>query len=216
MSDDLIFREVDEEVRRDRYEALFRRYGVYLGAAAVLIVAGTVGFVVWQNWQQSEQLQQGGRFEVALGLLEADRPADAAQSFEALAAEGGDGYRALAGMQAAAARAAAGERAAALAAYDRLRADSSLPADQRDLAAIKAALIAIELEGGKAALDRISPVADGEGAFRNAAREIRAAALLKNGDRDAAIAELKALAQDASTGDGQRARVQQFLRALGA
>ena len=52
MSDQL-FREVDEEVRQDRLQDLWKRYGIYAAVAAVLIVAGTIAFVLWRDAPQS-------------------------------------------------------------------------------------------------------------------------------------------------------------------
>ena len=42
MSD--IFREVDEEIRHERYKRLWDRFGPYLIAVALLIVVGTAAF----------------------------------------------------------------------------------------------------------------------------------------------------------------------------
>lgn len=44
MSD--IFQEVEEDVRRERYEKLWKKYGNYIIALAVLIVAGVAAFQV--------------------------------------------------------------------------------------------------------------------------------------------------------------------------
>lgn len=216
MSDDLIFREVDEEVRRDRATEMARRYGPYAIAVVVLVIAATAAVVGWREYTAAEQQAQGARFEQAMLLLEQEKPAEAAEIFEALVAEGSEGYRALAGQQAAAARAAAGDDAGALSAYDRIRSDTALPDDQRDLAAIKAAMLALKLEGPGGATDRLEPVINGSGPFRNMAREVHASAQLAAGNREAAIDTLKGLVEDASSSAGVKARAEQFLRALGA
>ena len=157
MTDDLIFREVDEDVRRDRMEAALKKYGLYGIAAAVVVIAGVAGGVVWRDMQAEAQLDRGGRFEQALDLVTGNKPAEAAEIFEQLAAEVNDTFQALAGQQAAAARAAAGDEKVALAAYDRLAANPDLPELQRDLAAIKGALIALRTDGADAALQRLVP-----------------------------------------------------------
>ena len=216
MSDDLIFREVDEDVRRDRATEMARRYGPYAIAAVVLVIAATAAVVGWREYAAAEQQAQGARFEQAMILLESEKPAEAAEIFEALVAEGSEGYRALAGQQAAAARAAAGDDAGALSAFDRIRRDSDLPAEQRDLAAIKAAMLALKTQGADAATERLQPVIDGSGPFRGMAREVQAAAQLTAGDSEGAIATLKDLTQDATSSAGVKARAEQFLRALGA
>lgn len=215
MSDDLIFREVDEDVRRERYETMWKRYGAYAIGATVLIVAVVAGVVFWQDYQRGERGEAGAAFEAALDRLDAGQAVEAAAAFDQIAASGPGGYRALAGMQAAAARAAAGNGTEALAAYDRLIADGDLRALHRDVVRLKAALLALELDGGDAALQRLGDLPDGGGVFANAAREIRASALLANGDRTGAIAELRAIAEDANATAGQRDRVRNYIMALG-
>jgi hypothetical protein len=64
MSD--IFREIDEEVRRDKAAAVFKKYGNVFIAIAVLAVAGVAG---WQFWQQQERKKAeavGAKFEEAM------------------------------------------------------------------------------------------------------------------------------------------------------
>lgn len=214
MTDDLIFREVDEDVRRDRMEALWRKYAPHVIGGAVLIVVAVTAIVLWREHQRDARLERGGQFEQALELVAAGKPADAAEIFEQLAAEGDAGYGALASQQAAAARLAAGDERAALAAFERLASNADTPELERDIATIKAALLALKLDGGDAALDRIARVADGAGPFRNIAREIRAGALLARGDREGARTELNALSEDSGTTANQKRRVVEYLRAL--
>ena len=52
MSD--IFREVEEDVRRERLEKLWKAYGNYAIAGLVLLFAGIGG---WQFWQRHACLQ---------------------------------------------------------------------------------------------------------------------------------------------------------------
>ena len=66
MSD--IFREIDEELRRDNLLKLWSRYGRYIVAIAVLalVVAGAI--VAWRDHQLSERRGQSTRYAGALTL----------------------------------------------------------------------------------------------------------------------------------------------------
>ena len=55
MSDRDFFREVNEAVRQDQYRALWDKYGLYVLALAVLLVAGVAGYNAWTFWRQSER-----------------------------------------------------------------------------------------------------------------------------------------------------------------
>src|SRR5215467_13853447 len=89
-----IFREIDEELRRDNLLKLWSRYGRYIIAIAVfaLVVAG--GIVAWRDHQLSERRAQSTRYAAALTLARDGKEADAVKVFAAIADEGG-GYAIL-------------------------------------------------------------------------------------------------------------------------
>ena len=60
MSD--IFREVDEEVRREQLKKLWDQYGNYLVALAVLIVVGIGGWRAY-DWWETRKAAEAGRSE---------------------------------------------------------------------------------------------------------------------------------------------------------
>lgn len=50
---DILMREVDEEVRRERLQHFWKTFGSYVVGASVLIVITTVGIVGWQSYERS-------------------------------------------------------------------------------------------------------------------------------------------------------------------
>ena len=64
MSD--IFREVDEDIRNERFKRLWDRFGPYVIGVAVLIVVVTAGYRGWQYWQNSQAAATGDRFVAAI------------------------------------------------------------------------------------------------------------------------------------------------------
>ena len=90
MSD--IFREIDEELRRDNLLKLWSRYGKLhhrRGGGGDLLIAG--GVVAWRDHQASERRAQATRYTGALALARRARTAEAAKVFGAMPQEGG-GY----------------------------------------------------------------------------------------------------------------------------
>ena len=53
MSDESLFREVDEEVRREQVKKLWNRYGTLLVAVSLAVIVGVAGWKGWQYWQLS-------------------------------------------------------------------------------------------------------------------------------------------------------------------
>ena len=66
MSD--IFQEVDEEVRREQLKKLWERYGAYMIALCVLVVAATGGWRAYEWYQAKQAAQAGTAFQAAIDL----------------------------------------------------------------------------------------------------------------------------------------------------
>ena len=49
--DDGLLREVEEELRRERLEKIWKQYGTYIIAAAAAIVFGVLGFKYWESYR---------------------------------------------------------------------------------------------------------------------------------------------------------------------
>ena len=54
MSDDSLFREVDEEVRAERFQKLWKQYGAYVAGAAIGVVLAVAGINGWQYWKTKQ------------------------------------------------------------------------------------------------------------------------------------------------------------------
>ncbi|MGB7021418.1 MAG: tetratricopeptide repeat protein, partial [Xanthobacteraceae bacterium] len=68
-----IFNEVDEEVRREQLNKLWERYGIYLVALCVLIVAGVGAWRGYEWWQSQQAAKSGAAFEQAVALAQAGK-----------------------------------------------------------------------------------------------------------------------------------------------
>ncbi len=139
MSD--IFREVDEDLRREQFKRLWDRYGSYVIGLAVLIVVAVGGFKAWEWWETSRAAATGDRFLAALVLSEEGKHDEAIAALDAVAADGSGDYPILAIFRSAGEKAAAGDDAGAVAAYDSIAGRSGVPPLVADLARIRAALI---------------------------------------------------------------------------
>ena len=107
MSD--IFKEVEEDVRRERYVKLWKDYGKYVIAGALAIVLGTAAGVGWRDYKSSQREGDSTAFLQAVELDRAEAHAEAAQAFATLARSAGSGYVTLALFHQAAALVVAGD-----------------------------------------------------------------------------------------------------------
>jgi len=72
-NDDSFIREVNEELRSDQMKGAWRRFGRYLIALAVLIVLGTVGYKVYQYWDDNASSSTGDQFLAAMKLADENK-----------------------------------------------------------------------------------------------------------------------------------------------
>ena len=213
MSD--IFREIDEELRRDNFRKLWSRYGRYVIAAAVfvLVVAGAI--VAWRDHLLSERRAQSTRYASALALANEGKEADAAKVFAAIAQEGG-GYAVLASFEEAAELAKLGDRKAAIAIYDRIAAASELDSSFRELAVLLSVMQSLPESDPQSTIERLASLTASGNSWRPTALELTAIARFSSGDRSGALDLYKSLADDPTAPPGLRARAAEMAAALGS
>jgi hypothetical protein len=211
MSD--IFREIDEELRRDNLLKLWSRYGRYMIAVAVaaLVVAG--GIVAWRDHQRAERRAQSTRYAGALTLARDGKEADAVKVFAAIAQEGG-GYGVLASFEEAALLAKSGDRDTAIADYDRIATDGSLDTNLRGLALLLSVVQGVAEADSKKTIERLAPLTEPGNPWRPTALEMTALARLKSGDKSGALDLYKALADDLTAPPSLRGRAAEMATAL--
>jgi hypothetical protein len=209
-----IFREVDEEVRREQLKKLWDRYGNYVVVAAVLLVAAVAAWRAYMWWEAKKAAETGAAFEAATTLAEAGKRGEAEAAFAKIAADGTAGYRHLARMREAA-ELAQSDAKAAIAAYDQIAADRAVGPVLQDLAALRAAALLIDTGALQEAQRRLEPLAANDRTFRHTAREFLVLAAWRAGDTAAAKRWFDLIMTDAQTPAATRSRVE-MLMALGA
>lgn len=209
-----IFREIDEELRQERAEKLWRRYGKYVIAGAVAVVLAIAAYTGWKEYRTDRQLEAGARFAAAVALAEEGKTGDAEALFVALGVESGTTYGVLARFHAAALRASAGDPAGAAAAFRGLAADGDVDRPMRDLATLLAAQNALDAPGAdmRRVADEIAPLAGQDGAWRHLALETLALIERNAGNLEQAQTHLQQIVDDAQAPVNVRLRATQMLK----
>jgi hypothetical protein len=207
-----IFREIDEELRRDNLLKLLSRYWPYLAGVVVvaLVIAG--GIAGWRSHQLSLRQAQSTRYAVALMLAGQGKDAEAAKLFGAIARDSG-GYSDLAAFEEAALLAKSGQTNHAIAIYERIAATDLHPAF-RDLAVLLSAMQQMRQTASRAVIDKLKPLTAPGNPWRPSALELTALANLETGDKPDARRLYKELSADPSAPPGLRARAAEMLAAL--
>ena len=213
-----IFREVDEELRQERYTELWRRYGKYAIGGVVLIVAAVAGWKGWETYQTSQRHAEGLRFSEALVLAREGNNSAAEDRFAALAQDTSSGYGILSRFHQASITARGGDSEGAIRIYDAISEDGGVPDSLRDLATILAGFQALHLSSVPTdALEaRIRPLAVPGKAYRHTALELLALSAYRTGDVEGASSHYQQIVDDAEAPASVRGRALQMLNILKA
>ena len=202
-----LFDEVDEDVRRDQLKKLWEQYSIYIIAGALLIIAAVGGWRGYQYLEAKKAAEAGAAFEKAAELSEQNKHAEAEAAFNELAAKAPAGYRMLARLRAAAEVASSDPQAAAKK-YDDIAADTSVGAEERDLARVRAAGLLLDSASYPSMLARLETATAPAATFRHSARELLALSAWRANDTAATRQWLDMIANDGETPSGLRSRAE--------
>jgi hypothetical protein len=197
--DDGFLREVEEELRRERLEKIWRQYGTYILAAAAVIIFGVLGYKYFENRRITAAETTGQRYEDALALAGEGKEGSAAKEFEKLAADGTGGYPSLARLQLAGALLKDGKKAEALDAYEALANDAHADEMLRSYATLQAAALRLGAADFTEMQNRLNPLMGDESPWRYSARELMGLAAFKAGKTEEARTLLTPLLVDQKT-----------------
>jgi hypothetical protein len=209
-----IFREVEEDLRKEQVKRLWRRFGPYVFLIAVLIVVATGGWRGWLYWRELQAAKTGDRFVAALQLADDGKHDEAMKALSDLAATGSGGYPILAQFRAASELAGAGKADDAVKAFDAIAANSNTPSLLKALARLRAALLLVDSSDLPAMKARVDDLAATGGPWRNSARELLGLTAWRTGDVEAARGYFKAIADDPSASQSMKSRAQLMLEMI--
>jgi hypothetical protein len=199
--------EVDERVRSDRYESMFRRGLPWLIGAILLLVLVLGGIWGWQSWQKSRTDKASESYAAALESLAGGDSAGAYAKFAVVAKDGPSAYKAEALMHQAGIRLGEGKTQEAVALLDEAAKASSDPMIA-DNARLKSALALIDTAPYAGIEGRLKPLLDEKRPYRIAAREALAMAKIKAGQYAAARSDFSLLTVAQDVPDSMRQRAQ--------
>jgi hypothetical protein len=165
------FEEVEEGLRRDRYEQWLRKNGTSLLIAVALAVGGVAGWQFYKNWERDQARNFSTEFVAAQKLMQDGKAEEAAAAFQAMTGRGPEIYRELAGLERAAALSQQGDLQGALAAFDAAAEKAGDPIIKAS-AQLRAAYIVADTQDFQAVQARLTPLIERGGPVSYLAREL--------------------------------------------
>lgn len=208
-------REVDENLRRDQAEAVFKRYGKWFIAAAVLLLVGIAAWLFWKNQQAEQAAANSEQFSAILTDVGQGKTGnDIAQRLDTLAAEGNGSMTGAARLTRAALALQKSDRVTATAQYRQIIEDKSVPQTVRDTATIRLTQLEFDTLQPQQIIVRLAPLAVKESAWYGSAGELTALAMIKANRKREAAALLNGVAADTQVPASIRARAEQLASGL--
>jgi hypothetical protein len=206
---DSLAREIDEELRREQLLKLWDRYGTYVIAVAVLIIAGIGGYKFYEHRRALAAETAGAKLVMAAREAAQSKKAEAQKALEDIAATAPANYGVLARLRLAASEREAGKATEAAAAYEAIANGRGVDPLLADYAQLQAAMLRLDSASWTDMQNRLTPLAADGNAWRFSARELLGLAAQKAGKLDEARTEFQRLLSDRGTPPSiaERARI---------
>jgi hypothetical protein len=206
---DMLAREIDEELRRERLLQLWDKYGTYILAAALAVVVGVGGYKVYENRRAQANEAASTRYIIGLRDLALNKPGDAQKALEDLAMNAPAGYATLSRLRLAGYDQGTGNTEEAVSGYEEIAKDSSVDPILADYARLQIAMLKLDTASFTDLKNRLTPLAAEKNPWRFSARELMGMAAYKAGLAAEARNHFQRLIADrtAPPGIAERARV---------
>ena len=208
-------REVDEELRKERFNTFMARYGWAIVAAVLLFLAAIGGYIWWQNRQQEQAAAQGETLLEALDSLESGNREAAMPKVDQLAQSDVEGYRAAALFARATAQTEANNQPAAIATLRSIAGNQDFAEPYRQAALIRQTELEFDRLTPQQVIRRLGPLARPGGAWFGSAGEMVGIAHLRMRRPDLAGPLFARIARDETVPPSIRTRAIQMAGSLG-
>jgi hypothetical protein len=192
-----IFREVEEDVRKERLEKLWKAYGDYAIALVAVIILGVAGYELWLRYEDNQRGRASSAFVAAQHVT---NPAQAATA--------PGGYGELAKLGEAGALPATGRVNDAIALYKDIAGSDAGPLGAT--ARLRAAWLEADNASRADLATLLAPINTPTSPWRQMAREVLAYSDYKAGKNMVAGAAFTALANDPESPDALKNRARAF------
>jgi len=210
---DSFIQEVSEEVRRDKMYAVWRRYGPWLIAVIVIAVLLAAGKGWMESRDQTRKAELGGALLAADAI---DDPAEASAAFLAVAEEGEYDYPVLARLRAGAALMQAGRLDESQEQYELIKSMEGVDPRFSELADLRIVMMRSGTMDPDEMLGILGPLTVDGSVWRLPALEYEAAAHLKKGDPEAALASLRTILDIPQLAPAAQGRARELVEAIEA
>lgn len=215
-NDDTFIREVNEELRSEQLQTVWKRFRPLIVGLAVLIVVGVAGASLFEWWQARQSSASGDRFLTAIKAANDKQVDEAAKQFEQLAKDGFGSYPVLARMRLATLKSERGDAKAAIADFLAIGQDGGVPSAMRNVARLRAGWLMVDMSSYDEVAGQVEELAAVSSPVRHSAREVLGLAAYKAGNYAKSREWMQMIADDNDAPAGARTRARMVLALITA
>lgn len=212
---DVFMREVDEAVRQDELTSVAKRFGIPLGIAVVLGLAGLGGYLWWDAERTAKAEAATVEMTLAVDRLEADQPDAALEKATPLADSEIVGVRVPAQLMEAGIAQRRGEMDKAARLFETIVADERAPQPMRNLALVRLVSLQYDTMEPADVIAKLKPLAAPGNPFFASAAEMTAMAYIEQDKPELAGSLFAEIARDENAPEALRARARQIAGLMG-
>ena len=211
---DNLFKEIDEDLRQQKYADLWNKYGKVLIGASIALVLGVASIKGWEAYDINRRATDSNLLSSALKSIDRANPENAVAVLDSLIKNGTAGYSLLAQFNRAAILAKKGEKKKAIENYLLIAEDMRIEKILRDMALIMSAHLSLANTDSNIFPGKLSKLINAENAWRHSAKELSALFAHKSGNETKAHKLYKELSDDATAPSGIRSRAAEMAALL--
>ena len=209
-----LFQEIDDELRQDKASRMWRVYGKYVVAAAIVIIISVGGYKFWQQKQLDDGEKASIAYEAALARSASGDHKGAIDRLNQEEIGTVAGYAALSQMQKANLAMKIKDFEAALITFKDIAENDNYPQSIKEWASFRHAAVSVEKQIGTNAPADLDSLIATDSPWRFLAKEIKAIKEIETGNKSGAKAIFSELADDENAPERLRLRAAEFLKIL--
>ena len=209
-----LFQEIDDELRQDKASRLWRVYGKYVVAAAIVVIISVGGYKFWQQKQLDDGEKASIAYEAALARSASGDHKGAIDQLNEEEIGTVAGYAALSQMQKANLAMKINDFEAALITFKDIAENDNYPKSINEWASFRYATVRVEKQIDPNALADLDSLIATDSPWRFLAKEIKAIKEIETGNKSGAKAIFSELADDENAPERLRLRAAEFLKIL--
>jgi hypothetical protein len=208
---DVLFQEIEDDLRQDQANQLWANFGKYIVGAALTLIVSVASFQGWKSYDLKQRQATSAAFDSAQKLIANKNLDEALKAFTKISAMD-IGYSVLAKFRSAALMNKTGNLSGSINSYRQLANDYKISTYYREMAVIIGAFGELDAKGDDTELiAQAESLIDAKGPWQHSAREILGLNALKNGDKSKASVYFKAIAEDATASKEIKDRANEML-----